>query len=168
MSVVERALRKCGSKKSTQGGEYMILTKGICSLIAAILITLAGIVAVEAAEKGHVHKAPHGGVVEEAEGVHAEFVIDKGGQPTLYLYDKSMRPLERSDLEPRVTIKGKGPGAAEETRVLRFSKDSKDGPLFKGDPVKGFKDWDTAVVSLKLKDSPTNIRFSRHSGGHGH
>jgi hypothetical protein len=146
----------------------MILPKGIWSLIAAILIALSGIVSAEAAEKGHAHKAPHGGVIEEAEGVHAEFLIDKGGQPTLYLYDKSMRPLERSDLEPKVTIKGKGPGATEETRVLRFSKDSKEGAVFKGDRIKGLKDWDTAVVSLKLKDSPTNIRFSRHSGGHGH
>lgn len=144
----------------------MVLMRKILFLTAAVIV-LAGTTLSDAAQKGHAHKAPHGGIVQETDGVHAEFLIDKSGQPTLYLYDKSMKPLERSDLEPKLTIKGKGQ-AAEETRVLKFSKDSKDGVVFKGEPLKGTKDWDTAVVSLKLKDSPTDIRFARHSNGHGH
>jgi hypothetical protein len=143
----------------------MTMTKKSWPLIAAIAIALVGFVSVQAAEKGHAHKAPHGGVVQEADGVHAEFLIDNSGQPNLYLYDTSMKPLARNDVEPRVTIKGKGQGATEATRVLKFSK---EGTVFKGEPVQGLKDWDTAVVSIKLKDTPTNIRFSRHSDGHGH
>lgn len=143
----------------------MAMTQRAWPLIAAFVIALAGFVSVQAAEKGHAHKAPHGGVVEEADGIHAEFLVDKSGQPTLYLYDKSMKPLTRNDVEPRVTIRGKGQAATEETRVLKFSK---EGSAFKGEPVQGLKDWDTAVVSIKLKDTPTNIRFSRHSDGHGH
>ncbi|MEX0806929.1 MAG: hypothetical protein WD688_26945 [Candidatus Binatia bacterium] len=73
---------------------------------------------------------------------------------------------ERSDAEAKLTVKGHG--GAEETRVLEFSKDPKKGPVFRGEPVKGLTDWETAVVSLKLKESWTNIRFSRHADGHGH
>jgi hypothetical protein len=135
-------------------------------LSAAVVIVLSGASFSEAAEKGHAHKSPHGGVVQEAAGVHAEFLVDKAGQPKLYLYDKSMKPLDRSDAEAKLTVKGHG--AAEETRVLTFSKDSKEGPVFRGEPIKAMKDWETAVVSLKLKDKWTDIRFSRNTDRHGH
>jgi len=115
--------------------------------------------------KDHGHKTPQGGIMQEAEGMHAEFLLDKTGQPKLYLYDKAMKPLERSDLEAKLTVKGHG--SSQDTRVLKFSKDAKEGPLFKGDPIKGMTDWDTAVVSLKLKDSWTHLRFSHHSDGKG-
>jgi hypothetical protein len=134
--------------------------------LTVVVIVLSGASFSDAAEKGHAHKAPHGGVVQEAEGVHAEFLIDKSGEPKLYLYDKSMKPLDRSDAEAKLTVKGHG--GAEETRVLKFSKDPKQGPVFRGEPVKGLKEWETAVVSLKLKDKWTDIRFSRRSDGHGH
>jgi len=97
--------------------------------------------------------------------MHAEFLLDKSGQPKLYLYDKQMKPLDGSNLEARVTIKGHG--GAEETRTLKFSKDAKDGPLFTGDPIKGLTDWDTAVASVKLKDGWKHVRFSHHSDGKG-
>lgn len=113
----------------------------------------------------HGHKSPHGGIVQDAEGMHLEFLLDKS-EPKLFLYDKAMKPLERSDLEARLTIKGHG--GADHSQTLKFSKDAKDGPLFKGEPIKGLTDWDTAVVSLKLKDGWKNIRFSHHAGGHGH
>lgn len=58
------------------------------------------------ASKDHVDKSPHGGVIQETEGMHAEFLLDKSGEPKLFLYDKAMKPLERSDLEARLTIKG--------------------------------------------------------------
>jgi len=163
MQSVHRSLRKLAAKQKEE--DSMTLIERSWSLIPAVAVALALSVSAQAAQKGHTHKAPHGGVVEEADGVHAEFLIDNSGQPTLYLYDKSMKPLNRSDVEPRVTIKGKGQGATEETRVLKFSK---EGSVFKGDPVKASKDWDTAVVTVQLKDTPTNIRFSRHSAGHGH
>ena len=135
-------------------------------LTVAIVIALAGKAFSNAADKEHGHKTPHGGVIQEAEGIHAEFLIDKSGQPKLYLYDKSMKPLERSDLEAKLTVQGHG--GAEHTQALKFSKDAKEGPLFQGEPIKGLTDWDTAVVSLKLKDSWTHIRFSHHADGHGH
>jgi hypothetical protein len=92
-------------------------------LNAAVVIVLSGASFSDAAEKGHAHKAPHGGVVQEAEGIHAEFLIDKSGEPKLYLYDKSMKPLDRGDAEAKLTVKGHG--GAEETRVLKFFKDPK-------------------------------------------
>ena len=110
--------------------------------------------------KGHEHKTPHGGLVQEAEGIHAEFLIDKSGEPKLYLYDKTMKPLDRGNLEARLTVKGHG--GEQHARELNFSKDPKDGPLFKGEPIKGLKDWDTAVVSLKIKDRWNHLRFSHH------
>lgn len=138
----------------------MIVVKRSLFFTVAIVIALAGKTFSAAAEKDHGHKTPHGGIVQEAEGIHAEFLIDKSGQPKLYLYDKSMKPLERSDLEAKLTVKGHG--GSQDTRVLKFSKDAKEGPLFKGEAIKGLTDWDTAVVSLKLKDSWTHIRFSHH------
>lgn len=110
--------------------------------------------------KGHAHKTPHGGLIQEAEGMHAEFLIDKNGDPKLYLYDKEMKPLNRGDLEARLTVKGHG--GDQYARQLKFSKDPNDGPLFKGEPIKGLKDWDTAVVSIKIKDAWTHVRFSHH------
>jgi hypothetical protein len=113
--------------------------------------------------KGHEHKTPHGGVVQEAEGMHAELLIDKSGQPKVYLYDQVMKPLERSDMQAKLTVKSHD--GAQHERDLKFSKDPKEGPLLKGEPIKGLTDWDTAVVSLKLKDNWTHLRFSHHASG---
>ena len=110
--------------------------------------------------KGHGHKTPHGGLVQEAEGMHAEIVIDKSGQPKLYLYDKAMKPLERSDMQAKLTIKGHD--GAQHERDLKLSREPKEGPLFKGEPIKGMTDWEAAVVSIKVKDRWTHIRFSHH------
>ena len=70
------------------------------SSIAFSVVLYAG----EAA-KEHGHKTPHGGVVQEAEGMHAELLIDKTGQPKVYLYDKAMKPLERTDMQAKLTVK---------------------------------------------------------------
>ena len=106
------------------------------------------------------HARPRGGIIQEAEGMHAEFLLDKSGQPKLYLYDQAMKPLNPGELPARLTIKGHG--GAEHTRDLKLSKDAKEGPLFTGEPVKGLSDWDTAVVSVKFKDGWKHIRFSHH------
>ena len=135
-------------------------------LTAGLIVALASTGYSTAAEKAHAHKAPHGGVVQEAEGIHAEFVVDKNGEPKLYLYDRSMKPLDRSEGEPRVTVKGHG--GAEQTRTLKYSKDPKEGPVFKGEPMKGMAEWDSAVVNMKLNDKSMNMNFSRKSDGHGH
>ena len=82
--------------------------------------------------KGHAHKTPHGGLVQEAEGMHAEFLIDKSGEPKFYLYDKAMKPVDRGDLGAKLTVKGHG--GEQHARELKFSKDPQDGPLFKGEP----------------------------------
>jgi hypothetical protein len=113
--------------------------------------------------KGHEQRSPHGGVIQKAEGMHAELLIDKGGQAKVYLYDKAMKPLERSDIQAKLTVKSHD--GAQHERDLKFSKDPKEGPLLKGEPIKGLNDWDTAVVSLKLKDSWTHLRFSHHASG---
>ena len=55
--------------------------------------------------KGHGHKTPHGGIVREADGMHAEFLIDKNGEPRLYLYDKAMKPLGHGDFQAKLTVK---------------------------------------------------------------
>ena len=113
--------------------------------------------------KGHEHKTPHGGVVQEAEGVHAELVIDKSGQAKVYLYDKAMKPLERSDMQAKLTVKSHD--GAQHERDLKYSKDPNEGPMLKGEPINGLTDWDTAVVSLKSKTGWTHLRFSHHAGG---
>jgi hypothetical protein len=109
--------------------------------------------------KGHGHKTPHGGAIQEAEGMHAEFLLEKNGEPKLFLYDKAMKPLER-DLQAMLTVKAHD--GTEHKRDLKFSKDPKEGPLFKGEPIKDLTDWETAVVSIKIKDTWTHVRFSHH------
>ena len=110
--------------------------------------------------KEHGHKTPHGGVVQEAEGMHAEFLIDKSGELRLYLYDKAMKPLGRGDFQTRLAVKVHD--GSQHTRDLKSSGNPKVCTLFKGEPIKGLKDWDTAVASLKIKDGWTHIRFSQH------
>lgn len=106
------------------------------------------------------HKTPHGGILQEADGMHLELLIDKSGEPRLYLYDKAVKPLERGDLHAKLTVKGHD--GVQHTRDLKLSRDSKDGTSFKGEPIKGLTDWEQAVVSLKSKDRWTHIRFSHH------
>jgi hypothetical protein len=110
--------------------------------------------------KGHTHKTPRGGIIQEAQDMHFEFLIDKNGQANLYLYDKAMKPLERTDLEVKLTVKAHD--GTQHSRDLTSSKDPKEGVVFKGEPIKGLTDWDTAVVSLKIKDNWTHLRFSHH------
>ena len=112
------------------------------------------------AGKDHAHKTPRGGIVQEAEGVKAEFLIDKDGQPKLYLYDKAMKPLERRDIQVKLTAKGHD--GAQHDRELKAVKDPKGGMVYQGEPIKGLKDWDTAVVSVKTKDRWIHFRFSHH------
>lgn len=134
----------------------------ILFLSFAMTVTTQAFAAQES--KDHGHKTPHGGVVQEAEGgMHAELLIDKSGQPKVYLYDKAMKPLERSDIQAKLTVKSHD--GAQHERDLKFSKDPKEGPLLKSEPIKGLTDWDTAVVSLKLKDGWKHLRFSHHAGG---
>ena len=110
--------------------------------------------------KGHGHKTPHGGIVQEAGEIHVELLIDKSGQPKVYLYDKAMKPMRRKDLQGRLTVKGHdGP---QHTRDLKPSGSSKEGVVLVGKPIKGLTDWDRAVVSLKIKGRWTHIRFSHH------
>lgn len=137
-----------------------MLLRNFLFLSIAFVIALSGKVPADPVSKEHGHKTPHGGVVKEAEGMHVEFLIDSSSQPRLYLYDKAMKPVERSNLEVKLTIKDHNGG--QHTRALKFSKDAKDGPLFAGEPIKGLKDWDTAVVSLKLTDKWTHVRYSHH------
>lgn len=110
--------------------------------------------------KEHTHKTPHGGVVQETDGMHVEFLLDKNGEPKLFLYDKAMKPLEKTDLQARLTVKGHD--GAQHSRDLKAAKDPKEGTVYKGEPIKGLNDWDSAVVSVKVKDQWTHIRFSHH------
>jgi hypothetical protein len=68
--------------------------------------------------------------------------------------------LGRTDLQMKLTVKAHD--GAQHGRELKASKDPKEGVVFKGEPIKGVSDWDTAVVSLKMKDSWKHIRFSHH------
>ncbi len=107
------------------------------------------------------HKTPHGGLVQEAEALLVEFLIEKSGEPKVYLFDKGMKSLDRSDIQVKLTAKAHG--GAQHERDLKFLKDPKEGALFKGEPIKDLKDWDSAVVSVKIKDRWTHVRFShRH------
>jgi hypothetical protein len=140
-----------------------MLVRTLLFVPLAFAIVLTGKVIADPVSKDHGHKTPHGGVVQEAEGMHVEFLMDKSGQPKVYLYDKNMKPLDRTDLQARLTVKAHDGG--QHNRELKGSKDPKEGVVFKGDPIKGLTDWDTAVVSLKLKENWTHLRFSHHASG---
>jgi len=141
-----------------KGDDSMLLVRKHRWLLFALVIATFNPAFADPVEKHQ--KTPHGGMIREAEGLHAEFLIDKNGEPKLFLYDKAMKPLDRSDLQARLTVKAHG--GTEHARDLKFAKDATLGALFKGEPIKGLTDWDTAVVSLKVKDRWTHIRFSHH------
>jgi len=105
-----------------------------------------------------VAKAPHSGIVAEAEGMHAELVIEKSGLVKVYLYDNAMKPLSLGYLQGRLVVKAHG--GAEHNKDLKASKEGKEGTMLQGDPIKGLSDWDTAVVSVKVKDQWVHFRFS--------
>ena len=50
-------------------------------------------------------------------GCTPEFLLDKVGEPKLYLYDKAMKPLEKTNLEAKLTLKGHG--GAQHSRDLK-------------------------------------------------
>jgi len=110
--------------------------------------------------KGHGHKTPHGGIVREAEEFHAEFLLDKDGNPKLYLYDKTMKPLKRGNLQVRLMMKGHD--GSQHSRSLKVSRKPKGNPVYQGEPIKGMSDWELAVVSIKKEGSWLHIRFSHH------
>ena len=114
----------------------------------------------DTASKGHGHKTPHGGIMREAEGIHAEFLLDKDGNPKLYLYDKTMKPLKRGDLQVRLMMKGHD--GSQHSRSLKVSGNPKGSPVYQGKPIKGMSDWELAVVSIKKEGSWLHVRFSHH------
>ena len=134
--------------------------KMIAYVLFAVSVLFPALAFADQDPKGHAHKTPHGGIVQEAEGMHAEFLLDKSGEPKFYLYDKAMKPLQGGDMQAKLTVKGQD--GAQHERELKSLKDPKEGPLFKGEAIKGLKDWDTAVVSVKIKDRWTHFRFSHH------
>ena len=116
-------------------------------------------------DKGHVQKSPHGGILQEADGMHAELVIEKNGLPKVYLYDKAMKPLATGELKGRLVIKGHD--GSDHAKDLKASKESKGGAVLQGEPIKRLADWDTAVASVKLKEQWVHFRFSRPHGEKG-
>ncbi len=110
--------------------------------------------------KDHGHKTPHGGIVRQAGGIHVELLIDKGGEPKVYLYDTAMKALVRKNIKVRLAVKGHD--GTQHIRDLKPSGSPKQGVVFKGEPIKGLTDWDRAVVSLKIEGRWTHIRFSHH------
>ncbi len=77
------------------------------------LSSIALSVAVYAGEaaKEHGHKSPHGGVVQETDGMHVEFLLDKNGEPKVFLYDKARRRTLQRRADQR--IDGLGAGGCE-------------------------------------------------------
>jgi hypothetical protein len=138
----------------------MNLIRKILFLTVAIVLLLAAESFSDAAENEHGHNTPHGGVVQQAEGMQVEFLVDKNGEPRVYLYDQAMKTLERSDIRAKLTVAGHD--GVQHERDLKFVKDSKEGPLFKGEPIRGLTHWHAAVVSVKSKDQWSHIRFSNH------
>ena len=130
------------------------------ALLLVVSVALSSPVFADAVSKEHGHKTPHGGIVREADGMHAEFLIDKNGEPRLYLYDKAMKPLGRGDFQAKLTVKAHD--GSQHARDLKSSGNPKECTIFKGDPIKGVSDWEQAVASVKMKEGWTHIRFSHH------
>jgi len=105
-----------------------------------------------------VSKAPHRGALQDAEGMHAELVIEKSGLVKVYLYDNAMKPLSLGYLQGRLVIKAHD--GAEHNKDLKASKEGKEGTMLQGDPLKGLSDWDTVVVSVKVKGQWVHFCFS--------
>jgi hypothetical protein len=137
-----------------------MLLRKLLFVPAFFVIVSSGKVLADPVSKEHGHKTPHGGVVKEAEGMHVEFLLDKSGEPKVYLYDRVMKPLAQTGLEAKLTVKGHD--GVQHSRGLKPAGNPKENNFFTGEAIKGLSDWDTAVVSLKIKDRWTHFRFSHH------
>jgi len=104
--------------------------------------------------KGHGHKTPHGGIVRETEGIHAEFLLDKDRNPKLYLYDKTMKPLKQ--------LMMKGHDGSQHSRNFKISGNPKGSTVYQGEPITGMADWELAVVSIKKEGRWLHVRYSHH------
>ena len=93
------------------------------TLLLVVAVVFHSPVFADPVAKEHGHKTPHGGLVQEAEGMHAEFLIDKSGEPRLYLYDKAMKPLGRGDFQTRLVVKAHD--GSQHTRDLKSSGNPK-------------------------------------------
>ena len=138
----------------------MTFREKLMLVAAGIVLILAYKSSLEAAENEHGQNTPHGGIVQQAGEMQVEFLVDKNGEPKCYLYDQTMKALERSDIQAKLTVAGHD--GIQHERDLKFVKDPKEGPLFKGEPIQGLTHWHAAVVSIKSKDQWNHIRFSNH------
>jgi len=137
----------------------MISRRKMLLTVAIVLVSL-GKTFSDAAENEHEHHTPHGGIVQQGEGMQVEFLLDKNGEPKAYLYDQAMKALDRRDIQAKLTVAGHD--GIQHEQDLKFVKDPKEGPLFKGEPIRGLTHWHAAVVSIKSKDRWSHIRFSNH------
>ncbi len=138
----------------------MILLREHFALLLIFALAFPSQALADTASKGHGHKTPHGGIVREAEGIHAEFLLDQDGNPKLYLYDKTMKPLKRGDLQVRLMMKGHD--GSQHSRSLKAASNPKGSSLYQGEPIKGMSDWELAVVSIKKEGRWLHVRFSHH------
>jgi hypothetical protein len=137
-----------------------MLLRKLLFISVFFVIVSSGEVFADPVSKEHGHKTPHGGVVQEAEGMHVEFLLNKSGESKIYLYDKAMKPLAQTGLQAKLTVKGHD--GVQHSRDLKPAGNPKESNLLTGEAIRGLSDWDTAVVSLKIKDRWTHFRFSHH------
>jgi hypothetical protein len=65
----------------------MFLAKRVFFLTAIIAVVLSRPAFPQVAEREHTRNTPHGGVVQRAEDMQVEFLIDQNGEPRVYFYD---------------------------------------------------------------------------------
>lgn len=137
-----------------------MFSKALFALFLVFALTFSSQALADPVPKGHGHKTPHGGIVREAEGIHAEFLLDKDGNPKLHLYNNAMKPLKRGDFQVRLMMKGHD--GSQHSRSLKLLANPKGSSVYQGKPIKGIADWELAVVSIKKEGRWLHLRFSHH------
>ena len=160
IAPVVETLNGCDSFLRLYGRSLFMILRRTTLVASAIVLVLTGNTVSDAVDNEQGIDTPHGGVVQQGNGMQVEFRLDKNGKPKAYLYDQAMKALQRSEIQVKATAAGHD--GIQHERDLKFVKDPKEGPLFEGEPIKGLTHWHVAVVSIKSKGQWSHVRFSNH------
>jgi hypothetical protein len=103
---------------------------------------------------GHLHRAPHGGLVQNAGDKHLELLLHPDGHLDVYLLDTGARALSTQKASGRVKLLA---GAALQELALVPHDDHLTAPVFVSLPSPGASL--IALVSLSVEGRPYSARF---------
>ncbi|MEJ7821153.1 MAG: hypothetical protein WKF85_02460 [Chitinophagaceae bacterium] len=140
--------------------------KTIKSISFAVILFIAGTTISYAQKVAHIHKAPHGGMIQEAGSYHIEMVQDENNL-TFYLLDAKSKTLSNKAVKGSVLFEFLG----NKTKAPASLNNSSNNALIVSIPKANTFGYCT--ISLKVKGKTVSAKFlndtvSKEDIEHGH